>query len=192
MSRLRQRQSNLTPDLSIKDSRRLTFYAAIFDTPAEVVDYMPGTSQRTRYVETILPGSFRDSLKAGARVVANISHNDAATFASTDDGSLILQEDPRGLFCSCWIPETPAGDGIIQGVGNGLYCGASFKGTFGERVTGDSAVEVYSVALDDVCITSTPAHPATEGNVHLRTRPDRTQQLFALLNFLKIKLRIAK
>lgn len=185
MSHRRHRQSEFT----INDSRRLTFYAALFDTPAEVYDYRPGASERTTYVELIKPGAFRDSLKQGRSVVANVSHRAEQTFARTDDGTLLVQEDPKGLFASCWIPETPLGDSIIRDIGAGLYQGASFKGLFRERTAADGSAEVYSVELEDVCITSMPAYPDTEGQVHLRTKHDPTTSLLARLGLVKIKLK---
>lgn len=171
----------------IKDSRRLTFYAATFDQSARVYDRMPGATQPSYYTETIKPGSFKRTIGTSTEVIANVDHDPSLTFAKKSDGTLIMQEDPKGLFCSAWIPETPLGDSIIRDVESGELHGCSFRFEIEKaRWVGDSC-ELEDVILHDVCVTGKPAYDNTE--VHLRTR-NVLKALMAKAGLVKVKSRI--
>lgn len=181
---MRQRTTHSRFDLS--DSRRLSFYAAVFDMPTRVMDFKPGAKERSEYTEVVRPGAFADSLASGNEVIANRDHDANRTFARTSDGSLVLQEDPRGLWASAWLPPGELGDDIISGIQSGEITGCSFRFTpTRDRWDGDSC-ELLAVALADVCVTGSPAYPGTE--VHLRTR-SRLRELLARLALAKWKAR---
>lgn len=174
----------------LKDSRRLSFYASVFDAPTTVYDYgAPNTTERTAYTEIVRPGAFRESLQGMYEVIANEDHKPDRTFARKSDGSLLIQEDGKGLFCSTWLPENSLGNEILQGVKAGHITGGSFRfQPTVERWTDGPTCELLAVKLADVCITATPAYGATKGEVHVRTA-DRLQELFSRISLVKIKMR---
>lgn len=181
----------------VTESRRLTWYPALFDQETRISEPGPDGATVT-YTEVIRAGAFAATLKdRGQNVTANIDHDDSQLFAQTFDGSLLLQEDAKGLFASCWLPEGELGDRIIRDVQNGTLDGASFRfGPVKDRVTrnGDF-VERLAVTLADVCLTSHPAYPQTEGEVLVRsTQPDNTKlrATQAKLRLLKLKLKNQK
>lgn len=173
--------------VTLADRRRLTMYAAVYDSPTTI------TSEGPAYRELIRPGAFAAALAAGTDVIANVNHDPAQTFARTSDGSLLLQEDGHGLFASCWLPENELGDAILEGVQSGRITGASFRFRPVESRTGsDGTVERVAVDLFDVCVCvpvggQRPAYPDTE--VHVRTQADRTQILSARLRLAKCRQR---
>lgn len=181
--RTRQRQQSFKVD----ENRRLTFYAAVFDEPTVVKDFRPGGKERSEYTEVVRPGTFTEALRGQGEVIANVDHDRLRTFARRSDGTLIMQEDPHGLFCSAWIPEDPVGESIITGIGDGTLTGCSFKfQPTKERWAGDTC-ELLSVELIDVCVTGRPAYPGTD--IKLRTR-DVLADLLTRLRLVKIRNKI--
>jgi HK97 family phage prohead protease len=183
-----QRSNRVRPE--IKDSRRLCWYACLFDQPAEITE-RDKNGQLVTYTEIIRPGAFTRTLSEDHAVVGNIDHDNGSSFATTTDGTLLLQEDPKGLFASCWIPEGEAGDAVIQRVLSGELDGSSFRfGSVKSRSNGGT-VERLEVTLADVCLTANPAYPQTHGEVHLRSK-DRTAALLSRYRLMKIKARMRK
>jgi HK97 family phage prohead protease len=184
MERIRSIRSQPT----IRDNRRLGWYAAIFDTPTMVYDFRPGEKTRSHYTEVVRPGAFLEALKGQSEVVANIDHDDRRTFARRSTGELLLQEDKVGLYCSTWLPENTLGDAIKADVEKGRLDASSFKfSQEKDRWNGDEC-ELLSFNLHDVCLTDRPAYESTRGEVHLRTF-DRCMELFARLKLVKFKLK---
>lgn len=174
--------------LEVSDNRRVSFYAAIFDEEAVITERDQGGKLVT-FRERIAPGAFAASLASGHEVIANIDHDEGRTFARTSDGTLLVQEDPRGLFCSCWIPEGAFGDEIIADVKAGKLTATSFRFETVKDRTVNGVVEVQAVRLADVCLTSLPAYSVTKGEVHLRHHQgDKTKMLLTRLRLTKIKL----
>lgn len=187
MSRVRLRQSSTTPTLS--DRRRLEFYAAVFDVPAVVTDTMPGVEGKARYTEVVLAGAFSESLAGNREVLANVDHDASRTFARRSDGSLLLQEDPHGLYCSCWLPEDELGDYVLRSVKEGRMTGCSFRFTpVRERWLDGPRCELQAVDLADVCVTAMPAYPDTEVHVRHDTRK-HTDLAVSLFRLAKIRMR---
>jgi HK97 family phage prohead protease len=178
-------ERHIRTDPTIREERRLGFYAALFDAPAVVYDFRPGEKQRSDYTEVIRPGAFTDALSGAGEVIANVNHDPGRTFAKRSDGSLLLQEDPVGLYVSCWLPDDPLGNSVLEDVKAGKLDAASFQFTpKNNRWTGDEC-ELLAVNLFDVCLTARPAYPQTKGEVHLRTA-DRLRELFARLMLVKL------
>lgn len=151
------------PSFRLEDGRRLTWYACLFDSPTVI--HEGGET----YTEVVRPGAFDRTLAARTSVIANVDHDPARTFAATADGTLLLQTDPKGLFCSCWLPETALGDVVLDDVQSGRLAGASFRFVPTETREAGGVVERVGVTLADVCVTATPAYPDTLGEVHVRT-----------------------
>jgi len=160
----------------LSDRRRLTFYAAVYDSPAVVFDIGPDRKTRTKYREVIPQGAFTKALAQSSEIVADIDHDETKTFARTSDGSLMIQSDPHGLFCSCWIPETEHGNAILRDIEAGKLTGCSFHALYEPtaqvwRTGGDmpecTVTEMYQ--LVDVCLTGSPAYEETDVLVRTKT-----------------------
>lgn len=186
---MKQRICRSLPTLSSQDDRRLGFYAALWDEPTVVYDYRPGAKERSNYTEVVRAGAFLDSLKGETEVLATVDHDPGRTFARRSTGELILQEDPKGLFVSCWLPDNDLGNRVLADVKNGTLNGASFRFVpMRERWEGDTC-ELLAVSLADVCLTDKPAYKATQGEVHVRTSSVKINELFTRLRFVKLKAR---
>jgi HK97 family phage prohead protease len=186
---MHERTRSIAP--TIREGRRLGFYAALFDSPATLNDFRPGYSQRTWFTEIIRPGAFTDSLRTNTEVLANVNHDPGRTYAKRSDGSLLLQQDPVGLYASCWLPEDDLGDAVLADVKAGRLDSTSFR--FNREVDnwqGDTR-EIVSLALHDVTLTARPAYPQTRGEVHLRSS-NSMAALLARYNFAKIKASLSK
>lgn len=170
----------------ISDGRRVSWYAALFNVPTFITE-QDETGKLVRYQEFISPDAFTEALASGAEVIANIDHDPVQTFATRNSGKLLLQSDPKGLYCSCWIPETPEGDTILERVQRGELDGASFQFfPVEDRNHGGNVIERVKVKLYDVCLTANPAYGATKGEVHLRSN-NRLRYLMAKYRYLRIK-----
>ena len=171
----------------ISDKRRITFYPCVFDQETFIKERDQG-GQVVTYQEVIRPGAFSVTLSDwGTEVIANIDHDDARTFAKRSDGTLLLQEDPHGLWASCWVSEGEFGDMILSDIQTGKLDGCSFKFGPVETRTNNNVVERVAVSLHDVCLTASPAYDGTEV-LHHRTRAlQRTTFLFTKLRLLKLQ-----
>lgn len=188
------KRANATP-FEVSDRRRVSFYAAVWDSPAVVFDVGPDGKTRIKYRETIRPGAFTHALRTSPDVVADIDHDQTRTFARTSDGTLILQADPHGLYCSAWVPETESGDKIIGDIKNGKLTGCSFHAlylpssqvwrTAPDGMRECEVTEMYQ--LIDVCLTGNPAYRDTD--VMLRTAATRGRAVAEIYRFRKVKLK---
>lgn len=185
---MQQQHSRRQPyQFKITDRRRVTFYAAVFGEPTTIHE-RNDAGEIVTYSEVIMPGAFTVALASDTEVIANLEHDPARTFARRSDGSLLLQEDPHGLWCSCWVPEGEFGDRILSDIEAGILDGCSFKFGPVQTRTVDGVVQRHVVSLHDVCLTTSPAYDGTE--VHLRNRAlERTKYLFTKLKLLKLKTR---
>jgi uncharacterized protein len=173
-------------DFDSNDGRRLSFYAAIFDAPARVEDWSG------MYTEVIKPGAFASALAdTSTEVIATVSHDEKRTFAKRSDGSLLIQEDPKGLYASCWLPETELGDQILRRVKAGELNGCSFQFRPIESKYHNGMIERRRVELADVCLTGNPLYPQTKGEVLLRSEPTADPDKVRYL-IVKAKLLLSK
>lgn len=160
----------------LTDRRRVSFYAAVYNSPAVVFDYGPDHKTRIKYREVIPQGAFAKALTSSPEIVADIDHDESRTFARTSDGSLMIQSDPHGLYCTCWVPETAEGDAILRDIKDGKLTGCSFHALYTPeaqvwRTGGDmpecTVTEMYQ--LVDVCLTGNPAYEDTDVLVRTKT-----------------------
>lgn len=165
----------------VKDKRRLSFYAAIFNAPALITE-RDASGNLVKYNEVILPSAFDDTLATDTEVIANLDHDEVDTFAKRSNGSLVLQVDPFGLYCSCYLHD----DAIRQRINSGELDGCSFRFVPVVDRTSNGVVERVSVKLYDVCLTSNPAYVQTKGEVHLRVQ-DKTSYLLARYKYALLK-----
>lgn len=169
--------------IELKDNRRLCWYACLFDQKT-IITEPDQTGKIITYPEVIRAGAFAKSLESGSEVVANINHSNDSIFARISDNTLLLQEDPKGLYCSCWIREDAIGDEIINQVQQGKLNGSSFRFTDVESIITADLTERLVLNLWDVCLTDIPAYPQTKGEVHLRTKRD---YISSRIRIIKIK-----
>ncbi|QEL18536.1 HK97 family phage prohead protease [Limnoglobus roseus] len=173
----------------VRDDRRLVFYAAVFDTPATV------TENGETFSEVIRPGAFRRTLADPAvDVIADLEHDPAKTFARRSTG-LLLQEDPRGLFASAYLPPSALNDQILADVRSGRINGASFQFTDapgGRRRTaaagpgGLPTDDVTDVTLIDVTLSA--GHQVYKATtVSVRTAGPDLENLFLRLRLAKAR-----
>lgn len=167
----------------VQDDRRLVFYAAVFNRYSQ-----PITEGGRTFREVIRPGAFTQSLAAGGDVYACVEHARVQTFATRADGSLLLAEDARGLFATCYLGERGLPAQVLADVRAGAYRGCSFAfRTITDRTTAPKPggpplplVELLAVELIDVSLVRNPAYPATVFSLRsdgARTRERRLRLL---------------
>lgn len=141
--------------------RRLEGYAAVFGQDTRIADF----------TETVLPGAFTASLRAGRDILALVDHDPRAVLARTRSGTLRLAEDSHGLHFSLDVPDTSTGRDLLALAARGDIGGASFAFTIppgGEHWTDDRR-ELRAVELHEISIVQ--SWPAYEGTaVHARAR----------------------
>lgn len=169
------------------EGRRLNFYAALFN---EVTEIKTRRGQ-FEYFEVIRPGAFTRTLSTDRDIVATVNHDLRKELARRSDGSLLLDEDPKGLFCSLWLPENEDGDGVMKAYAEGRITGASF--TFDpvdNKMNDDGLVERLSFNFYEVCIAvgKPPAYPTTGEEVQLRTAPPNVDAVLARYRMLNFKI----
>ncbi|MBN9520846.1 HK97 family phage prohead protease [bacterium] len=167
------------------EGNRLSFYACLFDVET-VINELDEQGRAVTYTEVIRPGAFTDSLAdPSVEVVFDIEHDTEHPYAKRSDGSLLLQEDPRGLFVSTWLTDAT----VSARVESGELDGCSFL--FVPRVnrTANGVVERVAVSLHDVCLTATPAYPQTHGTVHLRAKSNDTHVRYLLARYRLAKMK---
>ena len=131
--------------------RRLEGYAAVFNTPADIGDF----------VESISPHAFAELLSRD--VVALVDHDVARVLARTRSKTLRLSEDSKGLLFDLDVPATTAGNDVLALAERGDLGGCSFGfnvGKDGERWNGKQRT-LTNIDLHEISIVS--AWPAYEG-----------------------------
>ena len=146
--------------------RRLSGYAALYDSPARFGD---------NFMEVVRRGAFADALKPGADVRAFWSHDPAMPLGRTVNGTLVLRDDAKGLAVEIALPDTSWARDAWESIKVGNVTGMSFGFTVprdGARLTEENGVlvrELLRVTLIEVSPVSIPAYADTE--VVARSRP---------------------
>jgi HK97 family phage prohead protease len=178
--KIRSRQTAL----ELRDNRRLTFYAALYDVETAIRDYAPPYKQRMLYREVVRPTAFDSSLQGNGEVLGTIMHEGSRSFSKRSTGELLLQSDSKGLFATCELPKTAIGDEVLRGLETGKFRGASFGFyPINEQWTDGKLplCELVDVNLADVSIVDDPAYPT---DVHIRSS---CLDFFRRLRLLKLK-----
>lgn len=141
--------------------RRLAGLAAVFDQPARVAGFS----------EVVRPGAFRASLAAGKDILALADHDAAKVLGRTRSGTLRLSETARGLEFELDLPNTTAGNDVLELVTRGDAGGMSFGfRVVDERWPTRDRRELVAVDLVEISVVS--AVPAYSGTgVVARSRP---------------------
>ena len=136
---------------------RLTGYAAMFDTPAEIAG---------SFVEIIDRGAFDEALGDDVRVLFNLDAN--LVLGRTKSGTASLAVDATGLRYEVTPPPTQIGRDVLQLVERGDVDGSSFgfrvlKDSWTKGATHDALPvrHIEAVALYDVSPVTQPAYVET-------------------------------
>lgn len=149
-------------DIEIREeSDGMTFmgYAAVFDSPSDGLPFR----------ETIAPGAFQRTLKAGNDIKLLMNHDSGRVLASTRAKTLRLIEDDRGLRVEADLPPTTDGKDLQILLKRGDISAMSFG--FSVPAGGDSwnndgnERTLNSIRLHEVSVVAFPAYPATTANV---------------------------
>ena len=142
------------------DGMRFTGYAAVFNSNSEPLPF----------IERIMPGAFKRSLKSRNEVKLFKNHNMDEVLASTRSKTLKLTEDSKGLLAEATLPDTTAGRDLAVLMKRGDVHAMSFGFSVPSR--GDSwsddgmTRELKEIRLHEVSIvTGFPAYEATTASV---------------------------
>lgn len=105
----------------VGDGRTLTGYAAVFDTPTLIRDWL-GT-----YEETIARGAFKKTLRNKVPVMQFDHGHDPATGTIPIGSIQELTEDDTGLFVRSRLYDNPKVEPIRQAIEGGSVDGMSFR-----------------------------------------------------------------
>ena len=142
------------------DGMRFTGYAAVFNSDSEPLPF----------IERIMPGAFKRSLKSRNEVKLFKNHNMDEVLASTRSKTLRLTEDSKGLLAEATLPDTTAGRDLAVLMKRGDVHAMSFG--FSVPSKGDSwsddgmTRQLKEIRLHEVSIvTGFPAYEATTASV---------------------------
>ena len=135
---------------------KLTGYAAVFNSLS-----VPTTDDwATGYRESLVPGSFAQSLASGREIVALFNHDRNIVLASTRTGSLRLWEDQTGLaFEMTPLDCATTRDYILPSVRDGRISAMSFSYR-PVRDTWSSDRKTHTVFEAELLEVSPVVHPA--------------------------------
>lgn len=158
----------------------LTGYAAVFNEKSLDLG---------GFREVVQPGAFAESLKRGDDVVALVQHDSGAILGRRSRGTLVIEEDSKGLRYDVTLPDTQVGRDIAVNVGRGDINGSSFafrtvKDRWArDKAAGDSIVRfLEQVDLFDVGPVTYPAYPSTNDQVAMRHLLDVGKKVLALVD----------
>lgn len=142
------------------DGMRFTGYAAVFNSDSEPLPF----------IERIVPGAFKRSLKSRNEVKLFKNHNMDEVLASTRSKTLRLTEDSKGLLAEAVLPDTTAGRDLAVLMKRGDVHAMSFGFSVpakGDKWSEDGMTrELHQIRLHEVSIvTGFPAYEATTASV---------------------------
>jgi len=142
------------------DGMQFSGYAAVFDSDSEPLPF----------IERIMPGAFKRSLKARNEVKLFKNHNMDEVLASTRSKTLRLTEDSKGLLAEATLPDTTAGRDLAVLMERGDVHSMSFGFSVppkGDVFSSDGMTrQLKEIRLHEVSIvTGFPAYTATTASV---------------------------
>jgi uncharacterized protein len=142
-------------------------YAAVFNQRSEDLG---------GWRETVMPGAFARALREEQDVRALVNHDPSRLLARSKSGSLVLEEDAKGLRFSADLPDTQEAQNMRSLIERGDIDQCSFG--FVARVQKWSEEpdptdasrrlqvrELHDVDLFDVSVVTFPAYPQTEAYI---------------------------
>ena len=165
------------------DGNTLIGYASVFDSPSEP---MP-------FIEYVKRGAFAKTLNDGADVRLLIDH-EGVPLARTKSGTLVLEEDDRGLRVEAELdPSNPDAARIISAMKRGDLSQMSFAfRTIKDSYNADRSVrELKEVQLFDVSVVTFPAYEETVAELRSRNQ-SATIAPTSLLRLRKSQIAVEK
>ena len=165
------------------DGNTLIGYASVFDSPSEP---MP-------FIEYVKRGAFAKTLNDGADVRLLIDH-EGVPLARTKSGTLVLEEDERGLRVEADLdPSNPDAARIISAMKRGDLSQMSFAfRTIKDSYNADRSVrELKEVQLFDVSVVTFPAYEETVAELRSRNE-SATIAPTSLLRLRKSQIAVEK
>ena len=129
------------------------------------------------YFEIITPSAFNKTLADNAEVRALFSHDNEKVLGSTKSGTLILENTPEALICSCKVPNTSWGNDCWEVINRGDITTMSFGFIPFEVETQGNVDYLKSVKLEEVsfCVAN-PAYKATNSFSSIRSLIDDIEE----------------
>jgi uncharacterized protein len=153
------------------EGREVHGYAALWNVPAKIANF----------TETVLPGAFRASLNASTDILALLDHKPDRLLGRTSSGTLQLAEDQKGLRFTLQIPNTSAGQDVLELIQRNDLGGASFGFLVrpkGEQWEGRSR-KLSDLDLREISLVSSwPAYSETGKEIQLRSMPNRNKRFY--------------
>lgn len=149
-----------------EDSKQLVGYAAVFDAPAEILEW------GFRFTEVVRPGAFARSLASNPDILCTFEHTFAKLLGRTASGTAKFTEDKRGLRFEVTLTENGTGAEVRELVRRGDLRGASFMFSVpsgGDKWTAPTFRELVDVNLIEAGPVVNPAYESTS----LGLRSDR-------------------
>jgi HK97 family phage prohead protease len=146
-------------------SRSISGYAATFNDLSQDLG---------GFKEKIQRGAFEQSLK-NSDVLCLYSHSDSQVLGRVSSGTLTIEEDRKGLYFECKLPDTSTARDLIALLERGDISQMSFgfqvnpDGDTWEQIGGDYIRTLTSVTLFEVSVVAMPAYTST--SVNLRKAP---------------------
>lgn len=150
-------------------------YAAVFNSPSVIY-----SSDKSRYVETIKPGTFRRAIAESQDVRALVDHDSRLILGRTKARTLVLREDSHGLYFEATLPDTQVARDLATNVKAGNISGNSFLGYptadgYSTVTRSDNGVRIIEatltdIDLQDVSVVTYPAYADTSVELMSRFR----------------------
>lgn len=143
--------------LALPSPGKLVGHAAVFDTPADLGEF----------VEVVKPGAFTRSLEQPGAIMALYDHERRSVLGRVSAGTLRLWQDTKGLGFELALPDTSVGRDLAVLVERGDVSGCSFGFIMPEggavwTTRGAKPMrELRTVDLREITITPTPAYADT-------------------------------
>ena len=142
------------------DGMSFSGYAAVFNSDSEPLPF----------IERIMPGAFRKSLKSRNNIRMYLNHDSSMLLATSRAKTLRLMEDERGLKVEADLPDTTIGRDLSTLIQRGDVDSMSFGFSVppkGDSWSDDGSVrELKEVRLYEVSVvTGFPAYQATSASV---------------------------
>lgn len=156
------------------------------DKPPRIVGYAARFNVKSEdlggFREVIMPGAFRDSIKSD-EVVALWNHDAAKPIARTGNGTLVLEEDDKGLRMEATPDETTWAQDALKSV----KAGTVYRTSFGFRIKDakkdqefnedGSLRTLHKVSVFDVSPVTYPAYRQTRISVRASRLADLMERL---------------
>lgn len=138
---------------------KISGYASIFNSRTSIGNY---------FDEVIMPGAFSRTLSDNSDIRALFNHNWDNVLGRTKSGTLILNEDERGLKFELELPNTTVARDLAESMERGDINQCSFGFSIEEgKESWDYSKEpalrsIHEVELYEISVVSIPAYDDTE------------------------------